>query len=67
MSYQILLYYKYTRVDDPETYPMQPKRHTMEYLREVSHLRPRTNVIGAVTRVRHHCQVYPIFRFGPNA
>jgi asparaginyl-tRNA synthetase len=40
-------------VDDPETYPMQPKRHSMEYLREVSHLRPRTNVISAVTRVRH--------------
>jgi asparaginyl-tRNA synthetase len=40
-------------VDDPETYPMQPKRHTMEYLREVGHLRPRTNVIGAVTRIRH--------------
>lgn len=40
-------------VDDPDTYPMQPKRHTMEYLREVAHLRPRTNVVGAVTRVRH--------------
>jgi asparaginyl-tRNA synthetase len=40
-------------VDDPETYPMQPKRHSMEYLREVAHLRPRTNVIGAATRVRH--------------
>ncbi len=40
-------------VDDPDTYPMQPKRHTMEYLREVAHLRPRTNVIGAVTRVRN--------------
>jgi asparaginyl-tRNA synthetase len=40
-------------VDDPETYPMQAKRHTMEYLREVAHLRPRTNIIGAVTRVRH--------------
>src|SRR5256885_173152 len=40
-------------VDDPDTYPMQPKRHTMEYRREVAHLRPRTNVIGAVTRVRH--------------
>jgi asparaginyl-tRNA synthetase len=40
-------------VDDPETYPMQPKRHTMEYLREVAHLRPRTNIVGAVTRVRH--------------
>src|SRR5436309_7386359 len=40
-------------VDDPDHYPMQPKRHTMEYLREVADLRPRTNVIGAVTRVRH--------------
>lgn len=40
-------------VDDPETYPMQPKRHTMEYLREVGHLRARTNIIGAVMRVRH--------------
>ena len=40
-------------VEDPETYPMAPKRHTMEYLREVAHLRPRTNIIGAVTRVRH--------------
>src|SRR5215468_3716414 len=40
-------------VDDPDHYPMQPKRHTMEYLRDVAHLRPRTNVIGAVTRVRH--------------
>src|SRR3954453_7145917 len=40
-------------VDDPDHYPMQPKRHTMEYLREVAHLRPRTNLIGAMTRVRH--------------
>ena len=40
-------------VDDPDHYPMQQKRHTMEYLREVAHLRPRTNIIGAVTRVRH--------------
>ncbi len=40
-------------VDNPDTYPMQPKRHSMEYLREVAHLRPRTNVIGAMTRVRH--------------
>jgi asparaginyl-tRNA synthetase len=40
-------------VDDPDHYPMQPKRHSMEYLREVAHLRPRTNVIGAMTRVRH--------------
>jgi asparaginyl-tRNA synthetase len=40
-------------VDDPETYPVQPKQHTMEYLREVAHLRPRTNTFGAVTRVRN--------------
>ncbi len=40
-------------VDDPDTYPMPQKRHTMEHLREHAHLRPRTNLIGAVTRVRH--------------
>ncbi len=40
-------------VDDPATYPIQPKPHTMEYLRSVAHLRPRTNAIGAVTRVRN--------------
>ncbi|HET7401381.1 MAG TPA: amino acid--tRNA ligase-related protein, partial [Usitatibacter sp.] len=40
-------------VDDPDTYPIQPKPHSMEFLREVAHLRPRTNVIGATTRVRH--------------
>src|SRR5215510_5447300 len=40
-------------VDDPDTYPIQPKPHTMEFLREVAHLRPRTNVIAAATRVRH--------------
>src|SRR5579871_769907 len=40
-------------VDDPDSYPIQPKAHTMEFLREVAHLRPRTNVIGAATRVRH--------------
>ncbi len=40
-------------IDDPDTYPIQPKPHTLEFLRDVAHLRPRTNVIGAVTRVRH--------------
>src|SRR5687767_1578655 len=40
-------------VDDPDTYPIQPKPHTLEFLREVAHLRPRTNVIGACARVRH--------------
>ena len=36
-------------VDDPDTYPIQPKPHSLEFLREVAHLRPRTNVIGAAT------------------
>jgi asparaginyl-tRNA synthetase len=40
-------------VDDPETYPVQPKAHTAEFLREVAHLRPRTNTFGAISRVRH--------------
>lgn len=40
-------------VDDPDTYPISPKPHSMEYLREVAHLRPRTNTIGAMTRIRH--------------
>jgi len=40
-------------VDDPETYPMQPKRHSFEYLREQAHLRPRTNTFGAMARVRN--------------
>ncbi len=40
-------------VDDPDTYPISPKHHSYEYLRDVAHLRPRTNTFGAVTRVRH--------------
>ena len=38
---------------DPEKYPLQPKRHSLEFLREIAHLRPRTNLFGAVMRVRH--------------
>jgi len=38
---------------DAETYPLQKKRHTLEYLRTLAHLRPRTNTIGAVSRVRN--------------
>lgn len=49
-------------VDDPETYPITPKYHTLEYLREFAHLRVRTNVIGAVTRVRH-CLAQAVNRF----
>lgn len=40
-------------VDDPDHYPIQPKAHTMEFLRENAHLRVRTNTFGAVARVRH--------------
>ena len=39
---------------DPLTYPLQKKGHTLEYLREIAHLRPRTNTFGAVLRMRHH-------------
>ena len=38
---------------DPETYPLQKKRHSFEFLRTIAHLRPRTNTIGAVARVRN--------------
>ena len=38
---------------DPETYPLQKKGHTLEFLREKAHLRPRTNTFGAVLRIRH--------------
>ncbi|NKI34835.1 asparagine--tRNA ligase [Wenzhouxiangella sp. XN79A] len=40
-------------VEDPDTYPIQPKQHGFEFLRSVAHLRPRTNTFGAITRVRH--------------
>ncbi|MFT4033494.1 MAG: asparagine--tRNA ligase [Siphonobacter sp.] len=38
---------------DPEVYPLQPKRHSLEFLREIAHLRPRTNTFSAIFRVRH--------------
>ena len=40
---------------DPETYPLQKKRHSFEFLRTISHLRSRTNTLGAVMRVRNAC------------
>lgn len=49
-------------VNDPDTYPISPKHHSLEYLREHAHLRPRTNVIGAVTRVQN-CVAQAIHRF----
>ena len=39
---------------DPESYPLQKKGHTMEFLRDIAHLRPRTNTFGAVFRIRHN-------------
>lgn len=41
-------------VCDPEVYPLQPKKHSLEFLREIAHLRFRTNTFSAVFRVRHH-------------
>ena len=38
---------------DPDKYPLQPKKHSMEFLRDIAHLRIRTNTFGAVMRVRH--------------
>ncbi len=38
---------------DPDTYPLQKKGHSLEFLREIAHLRPRTNTFGAVFRIRH--------------
>ncbi len=49
-------------VDDPDTYPISPKRHSFEFLREVAHLRPRTNTFGAVARVRH-CLAQAVHKF----
>lgn len=49
-------------VEDPDTYPMAAKRHSIEFLREHAHLRPRTNIGGAVTRVRN-CLAQAVHRF----
>ncbi len=49
-------------VEDPLTYPIQPKPMSPEFLREVAHLRPRTNLFGAVTRIRH-CLAQAVHRF----
>lgn len=47
---------------DPEKYPLQPKKHSLEFLREIAHLRSRTNTISAVMRVRH-AMAYAVHRF----
>jgi asparaginyl-tRNA synthetase len=47
---------------DPEKYPLQKKGHTLEFLREIAHLRPRTNTFGAVLRIRH-AMAYGIHKY----
>ncbi|MFC2080809.1 asparagine--tRNA ligase [Bacteroidota bacterium] len=47
---------------DPEVYPLQKKGHSMEFLREIAHLRPRTNTFGAILRIRHHLS-YAIHKY----
>ena len=47
---------------DPEKYPLQKKGHSMEFLREIAHLRPRTNTFGAVLRIRH-AMAFAIHKF----
>jgi asparaginyl-tRNA synthetase len=47
---------------DPQTYPLQKKRHSFEFLREIGHLRSRTNTLSAVFRVRNAC-AYAIHKF----
>jgi asparaginyl-tRNA synthetase len=42
---------------DPETYPLQKKGHTLEFLREIAHLRPRTNTFSAIFRIRHEMAI----------
>ena len=47
---------------DPESYPLQPKKHSFEFLRDIAHLRSRTNTFGAVFRIRHAI-IYAIHNF----
>lgn len=47
---------------DPEKFPLQPKKHSLEFLREIAHLRPRTNTFSAILRIRHTL-AYAIHKF----
>ncbi len=47
---------------DPELFPLQPKKHSMEFLREIAHLRPRTSTFGAIFRIRH-AMIFAIHKF----
>ena len=50
---------------NPETYPLQPKKHSLEFLREIAHLRARTNTFSAVYRVRH-AMIFAVHEFFNN-
>lgn len=47
---------------DPEKYPLQPKKHSLEFLREIAHLRPRTSTFSAILRVRH-AMIFAVHKF----
>lgn len=47
---------------DPEKYPLQPKKHSLEFLREIAHLRPRTNTFAAILRTRH-AMIFAVHKF----
>ncbi len=47
---------------DPEKYPLQPKKHSLEFLREIAHLRPRTNTFAAILRIRH-AMIFAVHKF----
>ena len=47
---------------NPEEYPLQPKKHSLEFLREIAHLRPRTSTFGAVLRIRH-AMIFAVHKF----
>ena len=49
-------------IADPDKFPMQPKKHSLEFLRENAHLRFRTNTFGAVTRIRH-AMIFGVHKF----
>ncbi|MCG8307176.1 MAG: asparagine--tRNA ligase [Cytophagales bacterium] len=47
---------------NPEEYPLQPKKHSLEFLREIAHLRPRTSTFGAMLRIRHN-MIFAVHKF----
>lgn len=47
---------------DPDKFPLQPKKHSLEFLREIAHLRPRSNTFGAIYRIRH-AMIFAVHKF----